>query len=421
LPPELVGQIYDQIYAQLRTTWTPEGQQFLPIAHALLHYQRLNLYRRVTLHDRNLLFKFCNTIIASESKPQALGEMVKKLLVWGLDKSTEESAEKEMDQLLRSMLPHLIHLKSLFLRAPSIARSVLNSFTTTPPPSSLVSLDLKLDDPALIDLILPLFPSLQHLVVHVVASAVNKPTADRIPLHPPRRLKTLEIFSGYRDHATLDLIASTEATETILNGPHTHLGLACVRNSDVMTGLSVDWNNPWWDFDREAESLSHLLSKLSNLTKLTLHGVGRTHVGNHFFTDYFKSDLQLQSLCLCQRFELNTADLIHAFQTKPITLKSLVLDLDGRDEQDSENPWPGIGIEGIAAVIKVYSEGGVEVSGSVFELLRALHYDPEEGAGAEEEGEEEGEDDEESEGDSEEGSEEEFEDDESEDDQELSE
>jgi hypothetical protein len=148
-----VGNIFEQL-------WSPYyDNRFLPIASALLHFQSLNLYNDVRLSHRHLVLKFCVTIIQSRSN---VGEMVKQLH-FGRGSEREEDiykgmqfANSDMDQLLRSMFPQLIHLEILRIWSPLIAQSVFTSFDTTPPPSSLFLLDLELNNYSLIDQILPI-------------------------------------------------------------------------------------------------------------------------------------------------------------------------------------------------------------------------------------------------------------------------
>jgi hypothetical protein len=146
LPPELVGNIYDHLsYEALQ----PYDGCFLPIAKALLHFQRSNLYKQVLLSHRRLVSKFCVTII--QARPN-IGAMVKRLEFgrgskWNGDRyGGMHFANSDMDQLLRPMLPQLIHLERLAIYSSSIARSVFDSFDTTPSPSSLILLKLWLED-----------------------------------------------------------------------------------------------------------------------------------------------------------------------------------------------------------------------------------------------------------------------------------
>jgi hypothetical protein len=155
LPPELLGQIYEHL-------WSPDDNQFLPIANALLHFQRSNLYKVVHFQRRHLVLKFCDTIIQGRSN---IREMVKDLAFRRGSGGNADNhfgvqpADPDIDQLLGSMLPQLICLDSLKIFSSFIAQSVFTSFATTPAPSSLTLLNLTMYDFSLIDSILPLFPS----------------------------------------------------------------------------------------------------------------------------------------------------------------------------------------------------------------------------------------------------------------------
>jgi hypothetical protein len=353
-----VGQIYEQLSLPY------ERNRFLPIANALLHFQRLNLYSHVLLTHRQLILKFCVAIIQSRSN---IGAMVKQLkFVRGSEGGKDryegmQFANSDMDQLLRPLLPQLIHLERLWIWSPLIAQSVFTSFDTTPPPSSLFLLELELDNYSLIDRILPLFPSLQHLRidVHLDVAGSTEPAIDRIPLDPPRPLTRLIIYADYRSKSICNLIASTESTKTILRGRRTNLGLASLRNSEMLREL-VGHCTGVEEEEVEVENFDASFLKFTSLTSLVLGG-GGLRLCDRFFTDYFTPDLPLQALHLTRQFALNSPDLIQAFKTKPTSLKSIVLDtMVDRGSFDPET----FDEEGIRGVVEIYRKAGVEVSGS---------------------------------------------------------
>jgi hypothetical protein len=368
LPPELVGQIYEQL-------WSPyDRNRFLPIANALLHFQRSNLYKAVRLSHRQLILKFCVTIIQARSN---VGEMVKQLHFGRGSEGNEDIykgmqfANSDMDQLLRSMFPQLIHLEILRICSPLIARSALTSFDTTPPPSSLTLLALVLDDYCLIDRILPLFPSLQCLFIAVYFddAGFTEPIIDRIPLDPPRQLRNLAINADYRSKSICNLIASTESQETKLRGRRTNLGLASLRNSEVMEELSAYCNRE--KGEQEVEDFDPSLLKFTSLTKLVL-GEGGLRFSDHFFTDYFTPDLPLQILCLDGGFEVYTPDLIQAFKTKPTSLKSILLDTMADLESFDFEMLQAFDEAGIRVVVETYRKAGVEVAGKDVAILEEI-------------------------------------------------
>jgi hypothetical protein len=399
LPPELVGKIYEHLWPYDR---------FLPIASALLYFQRSNLYNEVDLHRRRLLLKFCDTIIEAGSN---IGAMVKSLTFY---QGTVRESENEnvlvqirgglpykprlIDPPLRSMLPHLVNLERLRIHATFIARSAFTSYDEAPAPSSLTSLELKLDDYTLVDRILLLFPSLQHLDIAIRVEGFDEPTTDRIPLDPPRRLETIRIYADYRSQAICNVIASIESIRTTLEGRHAQRGLASLRNSEVMKELNVRSSYA----ALQAENLDRSLLKLTNLEKLSLEG-GRACVSDRFFTDYFNSELPLESLHLTAGLTHNLSDLIHAFEIKPMTLKSVVLDWAEGSYYVVPRDWrkdmwraKGFNKVGVEELIEIYTKGGVEISGSAVEILSIINGDhPDSEEEEEEEEDEESEEDEE--------------------------
>jgi hypothetical protein len=377
-----VGQIYEHL-------WVLDNNRFLPIAKALLHFQISNLYSKVHLNHGHQVLNFCDTIIRAGPN---IGEMVKDLSFSAvINCQTAGDAEgntvdgwrcytkSEMDQRLRSMLPHLMHLKSLTMHSLTVTQSVFDSFATTPAPFSLTSLELQLIDSSLIDLILPLFPSLQRLHIADLDEDLEEgePTAARVPLDPPKQLKYLYIDADYRLPSICNLIASTESTETTLQGEYKSHGLASLRSSGVMEELTLmdGGDSDIYQGEEEGRDLEQSLIKFTNLTKLSLIGWG-TYTSDHFFTDYFKPELSLQSLSLSLDFRFAVSDLVRAFKSKPSSLSSLVL-----GEAGSVDPryWSN-GIwrkrrfdkEGMEKIIAIYSNGGVKVSGAVREILTII-------------------------------------------------
>jgi hypothetical protein len=371
LPPELVGNIYDHLsYEALQ----PYDGCFLPIAKALLHFQRSNLYKHVLLSHRQLVSKFCVTII--QARPN-IGAMVKRLEFgrgsrWDEDRyEGMHFANSGMDQRLRPMLPQLIHLERLTIYSSSIVHSVFTSFDTTPPPSSLFLLDLELDNYSLIDRILPLFPSLRYLRIDVYLDVAGstEPTIDRIPLDPPRQLRNLHITADSRSKSICNLIASTESKETILRGRRTNLGLASLRNSEVMEELSAYCNRE--EGEQEVEDFDPSLLKFTSLTKLVLRGT-ELRLSDRFFTDYFTPALPLQTLHLTRQFALNSPDLIQAFKTKPTSLKSILLDTMADLESFDFEMLMALDEGGIREVVEIYRKAGVTVAGKDVAIVEEI-------------------------------------------------
>jgi hypothetical protein len=292
-----------------------------------------------------------------------------------IDYKGQEYSASEMGQLLRSALPRLTHLERLEIPGRLIAGLAFASFIPTSVPSSLTSLDLDLQNDSVIDGILARFPALLKLCLRIFLHDTFEASAvDRIPLHPPRRLTTLSIHADYRSQPICNLIASTESTETILEGAYTSRGLASLRNSEVMRELTVECSS------EEENLLDQSLLKLTNLTKLSLGGEG-SHVSDRFFTDYFKPELPLQFLHLRSHFTLESSDFIRALESKPIALKSLVLNtLELWINIHTRRKWSrgdwrqrGFDDEEMEEIIEIYTKGGVEVSGSDLKFIQVIN------------------------------------------------
>jgi hypothetical protein len=200
-----------------------DDNRFLPVAKSLLHFQRENLYRIVGLHPASMV-NFCETMSGSSS----LAEIVKRLKYRASDEVRYDrrgnligAATLETDQAFISILPHLVHLESLTIKAPSIMPSIFTSYARAPEPSTLTSLELQLDDYSLLDLLLPLFPSLHNLFIFIaidIEPTVSDILSDPVFLHPPRSLESLAIEADHRSQAVCNLIASTAARVTRLEG-----------------------------------------------------------------------------------------------------------------------------------------------------------------------------------------------------------
>jgi hypothetical protein len=336
-------------------------QSFGPIHTALLHLQRLNLYRVVRLGDSHKMLKFCETI----NDNNALGAMVV-----GLEfvQDKEHIDMMEMDQPLKSMLPKLINLGSLYLEGDRITQSTFDSFAKIPAPSSLTYLRVSISGcpsmggESVVDLIVALLPaSLEQLYLEVgwVDPDVTGPTIARIALNTPRRLRTLEIWADFKSQAVCNLIASTESTYTELMGSCVLRGLDSLRNSEVMKELVV-----MCEAGQDDEELDESLLKLTNLTRLTITACDHVQISNHFFTDYFTPELPLQFLELDGWIPDIFAQLVAAFKSKPFSLNKLVLDTLS---QETDTSW-GLDLDWVHSdlgqLLEMCERGGVEVSGS---------------------------------------------------------
>jgi hypothetical protein len=225
-------------------------------------------------------------------------------------------------------------------------------------------------DFSLIDSILPLFPSLQHLDIAIFNNPeLTAPTIDRMALRPPRRLKILDISVDYRSPSIRNLIASTESVETTLRVYHTNLALASLRNSEVLNELYVNEDEDG-EVDEEADSLDSLLLKFTSLKKLRLGG-GGTCISDHFFTDYFKPELPLEYLNIMAGVQLKSSDLIRAFKTKPSSLRFIELDTNGIHFFIDVLP-EDFDEEGIRKLVEIYESGGVEVKGRDVDTVRDI-------------------------------------------------
>jgi hypothetical protein len=151
-----------------------------------------------------------------------------------------------------------------------------------------------------------------------------------------------------------------------LEGWFLNRGLAAVRNVEELQELNVGFGPA---VAEEADNLDQLLSKFTNLTKLSIGAGGAAYVGDHFFTDYFNSDLPLQSLDLTRGFILNCSDLIQAFKTRHTSLKSIVLDNMGDLEFVDYELVEQFDWDGINDIVSMYEGGGVNVSGSAVDYL----------------------------------------------------
>jgi hypothetical protein len=324
---------------------------------------------------RDLVFKLCNAIIRSNF----LGEMVKDLRLSELMKEWldgrprlnsaaviahrgQDYTASEMDQLLRLMLPHLIRLETLSIHSTAISKSVFTWYATSPAPSSLTSLTIESGDYSLVDFILPLFPSLEHLRVNIHVINSLAPTANGRPLHPldpPRRLTSLNIFADYECESIRDLLASTESTEMTLMGWGINIGLVSLRNSEIMKELTVEC----YGQEEDEEILDAGLLKFTQLTTLRV-GSDVTEISNHFWTDYFKSNLCLEVLHFTEGFRLESSDLLRAFKSRPPSLKRIVLDtfydMESMSDEDDIDTM---------LIIQIYGRAGVEVSGATVRVL----------------------------------------------------
>jgi hypothetical protein len=331
------------------------------------------LYREVVLISVHEISKFCETIISNNAlgEEYPLGSMVRKLTLREFYHESDNLKLVEMDQKpLQLMLTQLSHLETLTLVRDEVTRSAYTSFATTPAPSSLTSLRLEFGNYSLFDLILPLFPSLQHLSITINSHDTGL-SIDSAPLHPPRQLLTLFVKANYNSQAVCDLIASTESIVTDLSGWDISRALASLRNSEVMTHLYV------FEYSEGSDQiLDEWLLNLTNLKSLNLGGF-EPRVSDHFFTDYFTPELPLQSLSLTGDLDVNFSDLIGAFKTKPSSLKDVVLDaLCFESKRHREWDWldwlDRIDSHDMRRFMDMYESAGVEVSGDDVAILEMV-------------------------------------------------
>jgi hypothetical protein len=141
-----------------------------------------------------------------------------------------------------------------------------------------------------------------------------------------------------------------------------------LRNSEVLNELDVDEDEDE-EVDEEADSLDSLLLKFTSLKKLRLGG-GAVCISDHFFTDYFKPELPLESLNIMAGVQLKSSDLIRAFKTKPSSLRFIELDTNGDHFFDVlPDDFDG---EGIRKLVEIYESGGVEVKGRDVDTVRDI-------------------------------------------------
>lgn len=123
--------------------------------------------------------------------------------------------------------------------------------------------------------------------------------------------------------------------------------------------------------------------KFTQLDTLNLFIEGATF-SDEFFTNYFRINRVLTSLELESGFHLVWHDLTQAFKTKPHSLKKIVLDnLCLKNVQRFKRPadlvlWRAHNDPNdfqefdTRALVELYSQAGIDISGDAVDLLRLL-------------------------------------------------
>jgi hypothetical protein len=390
LPPELIGVIYDNFASDAK-------HHFLAIVRSLLPSQRMNLYRQVVIRSKLAFAKFCWTL--SGTSGIELGGMVVDFTIcdsmWdeeeddnmNIDPARIEAEEIMMDALVQSILPKLTRLNILKVNTLPAARPIIPFFsspTYLPGTSSIVTLQLRLEDYSQLHLILPLFPNLLDLSLELPTSpsvlgieytaAPDAPSNSTLQL---RHLNRLFIRGNFTVPSVCQIVASTEAKSTILWGVAVHNGLRVLRNSERMESLNIRCNHG----DEASQDHGRALVKFTRVKELSL---GRQiDVEPTFFTDLFKSNPGLKILTLAEDFPLVASDLISAIKSNPIVGMRLGLNFvglvphDDMDEDDMELyhvDWPdGCEAEDVQAIMAWGALERMDVTGSAVDIIDRLH------------------------------------------------
>jgi hypothetical protein len=387
LPPELIGVIYDNFASDAK-------HHFLPIVRSLLPSQRINLYRQVVIRSKLAFAKFCRTLNGINGIE--LGGMVVKLDIWHVviveeGEEDDEDIESEgimTESLVQSILPKLTRLIILKVNPPPAARPIIPFFSTPtslPGTSTIVTLQLRLEDYSQLHLILPLFPNLLDLSLELPpyssALGLESTAPEALPSSTlqPRQLNDLFIRGNFTVPSVCQIVASTESKTTILWGVAVHNALRVLRNSERMESLDIRCN-----YGHEAsQDHGRALVKFTRVTELSL---GRQiNVERTFFTDLFKSNPGLKLLTLADEFPLVASDLLSAIRTNPIAGLHLRLHcVDGEDEYGEEIDvddvaWPdGCEAEDVRAIMAWGALARMDVTGSAVDIidrLNELEYD----------------------------------------------
>jgi hypothetical protein len=366
-------------------------RHFLPIVRSLLYSQRINLYRRVRLADELAFAKFCRTL-GGNSGIELGGIMMvieltidqsteRKYLAEPDDEGLDHAQEFMIENKVQLILPQLTRLNILRVEAPSAARPIIpffSSATSGPKSSTIVFLQLWLEDYSQVHLILPLFPNLLELSLQLPASTSLLELASTAPVAPsnsilqPRNLNRLSVRGNFTVPSVCQIVASTEAKVTTLWGVAVHDGLRVLRNSERMESLTVVC-----DDDQFSQDHGQALVKLTKVKELILGW--RINVEQSSFADLFKLNPGLKNLTLANDFPLVPSNLISAIRTNPIAGLSLTLNFvslkEYADPYEDEIgvDWPdGCQPKDVLAIMACGALAEIEVTGSAVDIVHWL-------------------------------------------------
>jgi hypothetical protein len=385
LPPELIGVIYDNFASNAK-------HHFLPIVRSLLPSQRMTLYRQVVIRSKLAFAKFCWTL--SGTSGIELGGMVVDFTIcnsmWdeeeddnmNIDPARIKAEEIMVDALVQSILPKLTRLNILKVNTLPAARPIIPFFsspTYLPGTSSIVTLQLRLEDYSQLHLILPLFPNLLDLSLKLPTSpsvlGIESTAAPDAPSNSTLQLRhfnRLFIYADFTDPSVCQIVASTESKATILFGVAVHKGLRVLRNSEPMESLHVEPHD--WE---SRQDYGRALLRFTKLKELALGS--RIEVEGTFFADLFKSNPGLKSLSLGRRSARVASDLLSVIRASPIIGLHLRLDfVDLEDDYEEEIDlddvaWPDGCEAEVRAIMAWGAVARMEVTGSAVDIIDRLN------------------------------------------------
>jgi hypothetical protein len=319
LPQEILGIIYafahDPTPREESASVAPNF--FRPTSRHLLHFQRMNLYHTVELFNLASLGKICDTL---RSNP-TWGKMAKGLTIRGQssDWNTRTDAT-EITNCLGSILRRLSQLTMLdighFWTDPVVVRC-LNHLS---PSARITQLSINTNNDVLRELH-QLFPSLRRLTVLYQIHNLNDLAMPSL-IDQPARCE-LEYLSVQTDSPSAsrnirNWLSTIDAKHLDLALPEIGLLSGYLRTSGSMERLALR------SFDNVP--IDPLRVDLTHIKELKLSG----YLGDLFFTDWFTTELLLESLHITSTCQFSSEDLLDAWKNSPSGLRKLTLDSRGR-------------------------------------------------------------------------------------------